>query len=104
MLTILWDNDGVLVDTAGLYFRATLEVLRMVGIPLTADQFKDISLRRGESCFVLAAEHGIAADEIARLWVERDRRYAELLGSQSWANDGAEDVLRSLHGGVAWAW
>ena len=31
MLTILWDNDGVLVDTEGLYFRATQEVLRTVG-------------------------------------------------------------------------
>ncbi len=26
MLTILWDNDGVLVDTEGLYFRATQTV------------------------------------------------------------------------------
>jgi HAD superfamily hydrolase (TIGR01509 family) len=100
MLTILWDNDGVLVDTEGLYFRATQEVLRTVGIHLTADQFKEVSLRRGESTFVLAADHGITDDEIARLRAERDRRYAELLGSQFWAIDGAEDVLRSLHGQV----
>lgn len=33
MLTILWDNDGVLVDSEGLYFRATQEVLRMA-LPL----------------------------------------------------------------------
>lgn len=100
MLTVLWDNDGVLVDTEGLYFRATQEVLRLVGIQLTADQFKEISLRRGESTFVLAVERGIIDDEIARLRAERDRRYAELLGSQSWAIDGAEEVLRSLHGQV----
>ena len=97
MLTILWDNDGVLVDTEGLYFRATQEVLRTVGIHLTADQFKEISLRRGESCLGLAAGRGI---EIEQLRAERDRRYAELLGSQSWAIDGAEEVLRSLHGQV----
>jgi beta-phosphoglucomutase-like phosphatase (HAD superfamily) len=83
MQTILWDNDGVLVDTEGLYFRATQEVLRTVRIDLTTGQFKEISLRRGESTFVLAAERGISADEIARLRAERDRRYAELLGSQS---------------------
>ncbi len=100
MLTILLDNDGVLVDTEGLYFRATQEALRLVGIHLTADQFKEISLRRGESTFVLAAEQGITDDEIARLRAGRDRRYAELLGSQSWAIDGAEEVLRSLHGHV----
>ena len=32
MLTILWDNDGVLVDTEGLYFQATRDVLRSVGV------------------------------------------------------------------------
>jgi phosphoglycolate phosphatase-like HAD superfamily hydrolase len=31
MLTILWDNDGVLVDTEGLYVRATRTVLAEVG-------------------------------------------------------------------------
>ena len=100
MLTILWDNDGVLVNTEGLYFRATREVLRSVGVPLTAVEFKEVSLRRGESCFILAAEHGIADDEVTRLRAERDKVYAELLGSQSWAIDGAEEVLRSLHGRV----
>lgn len=100
MLTILWDNDGVLVDTEGLYFRATQEILRTVGVSLTADQFKDISLRRGESCLVLAAARGASEGEITRLRAERDRCYAELLGSQSWAIDGAEDVLRSLYGQV----
>jgi len=97
MLTILWDNDGVLVDTEGLYFRATQEVLRTLDVPLTADQFKEISLRRGESCLGLAAGRGI---EIEQLRADRDRRYAELLGSQSWAIDGAEEVLRTLHGQV----
>ena len=35
MFTILWDNDGVLVETEGLYFRATQAVLAPVGIQLT---------------------------------------------------------------------
>jgi hypothetical protein len=32
---ILWDNDGVLVDTEPLYFRATAQVLEKVGVKLT---------------------------------------------------------------------
>ena len=51
MLTILWDNDGVLVNTEGLYFRATQAVLAEVGVKLTPEQFKEISLKRGESTF-----------------------------------------------------
>ena len=100
MFTILWDNDGVLVDTEGLYFQATKTVLRTIGVDLTVEQFKEISLRRGESTFALAVEHGLHAAEISRLRAERDRIYAELLGPQSWVIDGAEEVLRSLHGQV----
>lgn len=100
MFTVFWDNDGVLVDTEGLYFQASQEVLRSVGIDLTLDQFKEISLRRGESTFVLATEHGLADDEVDRLRKQRDRLYAELLASRSCVIDGAEEVLRTLHGQI----
>jgi HAD superfamily hydrolase (TIGR01509 family) len=100
MLTILWDNDGVLVDTEGLYFRATQAVLAEVGVGLTAEQFKEISLRRGESTFVLAAEQGIPADTIASLRAKRDGIYAEFLRTEACLIEEAEDVLGSLHGQV----
>jgi HAD superfamily hydrolase (TIGR01509 family) len=100
MFTILWDNDGVLVDTEGLYFRATQAVLAEVGVELTAQQFKEISLRRGESTFLLAAEKGIPADDISCLRAKRDRIYAESLRTEPCVVDGAKDVLRSLYGHV----
>ena len=100
MLTILWDNDGVLVDTEGLYFRATQTVLQTVGVNLTVDQFKEISLRRGESTFILATEAGVSDEEVARLRTVRNRLYADLLRAQSCVVDGAEEVLRALHGRV----
>jgi HAD superfamily hydrolase (TIGR01509 family) len=100
MFTVLWDNDGVLVDTEGLYFQACKEVLGNVGIDLTLDQFKEISLRRGESTLVLATEQGVTADDLERLRQERDRMYAELMEAQSCVIDGAEEVLRVLHGQV----
>lgn len=98
--TVLWDNDGVLLDTEGLYFRATMEVLRSVGIDLTPEQFKEISLRRGASTFQLAAQRGVPTEQIACLRAERDRRYSELLGAQSRVVEGVEEVLRLLHGTV----
>ena len=100
MLTVLWDNDGVLVDTEGLYFQACREVLGSVGIDLTLDQFKEISLRRGESTFVLATEQGVTADDVEHLREERDRLYVEAMKARSCVIDGAEEVLRVLHGQV----
>jgi len=103
MFTVLWDNDGVLVDTEGLYFQATKTVLQTVDVGLTPEQFKEISLRRGESTFVLAEERGIDPNRIARLRAERDRIYAESLGAESRVMDGVAQVLRSLHGRVRMA-
>jgi HAD superfamily hydrolase (TIGR01509 family) len=98
MHTILWDNDGVLVDTEGYYFQACRSVLARVGIDLTTTQFKEISLRRGESVFTLADAHGISDDEISRLRAERDRLYENYLESESCVVDGAQEVLQVLHG------
>lgn len=100
MFTVLWDNDGVLVNTEGLYFRATREILARAHIDLTPEQFKEISLRRGASAFQLAVQRGISAKEIAGLRAERDRLYSELLAVQSWVVEGVEDALRLLQGKV----
>ena len=100
MFTVLWDNDGVLVDTEGQYFRATQMVLATVGIHLTPEQFIDISLRQGQSTFRLAAEQGIPAEIIACLRADRDRIYSGFLETEPCLIAGVEETLRSLHGRV----
>lgn len=100
MFTVLWDNDGVLVNTEGMYFRACRDVLDSAGIELTLEQFQEVSLRRGESTFSLAAERGLAAEEVSRLRKQRDRLYAQWLGTQPCVIDGVEEALQTLHGRV----
>jgi HAD superfamily hydrolase (TIGR01509 family) len=100
---ILWDNDGVLVDTEGLYYRATRDALAEVGVDLTPELFMEISLRRGRSAFDLAARRGLSAQRIARLRVERDRRYSEILHRGVPPVDGIESTLAELHGRVTMA-
>jgi beta-phosphoglucomutase-like phosphatase (HAD superfamily) len=99
MFTVLWDNDGVLVDAEGLYFRATQMVLASIGVQLPPEQFIDISLRQGQSTFKLAAEQGIPAETIACLRTERDRIYSGFLQTEPCLIEGVEDTLRALHGG-----
>lgn len=104
MLTLLWDNDGVLVNTEGLYFQACQTVLKTVGVDLTAEQFKEISLRRGEGTLMLATEAGINDEEVARLRTIRNRLYAELLQAESCVVEGAEEVLGPFMVKYGWAW
>jgi len=98
--TVIWDNDGVLVDTEELYFKVTREVLSEIGVDLTPELFDQISLMQGRSTFYLAAAHGLKAEVIARLRSDRNRRYSDLLRNGVRVLDGVEETLRRLHGKV----
>jgi HAD superfamily hydrolase (TIGR01509 family) len=95
---ILWDNDGVLVDTERLYFEATRVALGRAGLRLTEDVYADLSLRQGRSVFDLLRQRGDGDAEIARLRGERDAHYLRLLQAGRPLIDGVEDTLRALHG------
>ena len=95
---ILWDNDGVLVDTEPLYLRATREVLGAVGIEFDDDQYREISLKQGASLFGLAAERGHSAQDIAALRARRDERYAKLLDAGVDVLPGVPECLAALRG------
>jgi HAD superfamily hydrolase (TIGR01509 family) len=99
--TILWDNDGLLVDTEQLYFSATRDVLSEVGIGLTLDMFIRISLTHGQSAFDLAAEQGVSQEAIVKLREKRNRRYADLLKEGVPILDGVKETLSQLLGKVA---
>jgi beta-phosphoglucomutase-like phosphatase (HAD superfamily) len=97
---ILWDNDGLLVDTEELYFSVTREVLSEVGIDLTLEMFIEISLTRGQSAFDLAVDQGFDQETIFKLRGDRNRRYKERLMDGVRLLDGVEETLSELHGKV----
>ncbi|NIR34448.1 MAG: hypothetical protein GWO11_09145, partial [Desulfuromonadales bacterium] len=76
---LLWDNDGVLVDTEKLYFRASREVLAENGIELTWDSFREISLRQGRSVFDLAKQADFSPSACEQMRVHRNALYSRLL-------------------------
>ena len=95
---IFWDNDGVLMETEQLYYRANAEALARVGVELSLDAFREISLRRGESVLELAAGPGQTAGAARALRTVRDDIYFELLGTESRVIPGIPDTLAELHG------
>ncbi|HXD73041.1 MAG TPA: HAD family phosphatase [Vicinamibacterales bacterium] len=93
---IFWDNDGVLVDTERLYFQATQDIMAAAGRPLTEADYIEYFLRQGTGAWHLL--DGISPDDVARLRAARNDRYSELLRGEACAIEGAENVLRQLHG------
>jgi HAD superfamily hydrolase (TIGR01509 family) len=95
---ILWDNDGVLVDTECLFFESTRRTLATIGIPLSLEQFLDLSMRQGRSALDLALERGWAKEQVTQLKRQRDLLYSEMLRSQTRVLPGVAETLKALHG------
>ncbi len=100
---ILWDNDGVLVDTEHLYRDATREILATIGVHVSDEQYRELFLKQNSGAWHLAAELGHSETAINEMRHRRDLRYAELLSVRNHAIEGVEDVLAELHGRYAMA-
>jgi HAD superfamily hydrolase (TIGR01509 family) len=100
---ILWDNDGVLVDTEPLYFEANRQVLAELGITLTVEEFQETSLRVGGSVLELARGNGRGDAEIEELREQRNARYAGLIDERAALFPGARETLEALAGRVRMA-
>lgn len=95
-LAILWDNDGVLVDTEPLYFEANRRVLLDFGVELDDASFARLSLIEGRSVLELARERGADGAALDTALARRDRIYDELLAREAAEIDGARDTLAAL--------
>jgi HAD superfamily hydrolase (TIGR01509 family) len=93
---LLWDHDGVLVDTEGLYCRSVQEVLASVGVELSPAQYRQLFLIEGKGAFHLARERGVSEAQIEALRRERGRRYLELLRSEPVLLPGVPHIVQRL--------
>ena len=76
---ILWDNDGVLVDTEQLFYEANVELFRPHGIELSAQQFFDWYLADNCGAWHLLEGRGFTEADMAAQREQRNRRYAARL-------------------------
>jgi HAD superfamily hydrolase (TIGR01509 family) len=100
---LLWDHDGVLVDTEKFYFQANRELLAEVGVELSEADYRRYLLIAGTGAWHLASERGCSAAEIADLKHRRDERYRELLLVEEVTIAGVAELLAELYSQVRMA-
>jgi len=93
---ILWDNDGVLVDTERLYFQSTQDMFARAGIDLTVQHYIEYFLMRSRGTTKFAAAHGLREAEIAALQDVRNERYLQLLEHEPITIAGVRETLMTL--------
>ncbi len=92
---ILFDNDGVLVETEKWYFRANVEILETMGITLDEERYRDIMVN-GQSAFLLAEEQGFDTLRIEAARQKRNERYQHYLQTEDITIEGVPEVLGAL--------
>ncbi len=92
---VLFDHDGVLVDTEPWYYRAGERALAEVGVTLDLDQYlRDMS--QGLGTWVRARAAGIDEQTISRLRALRDEYYQEYLRTEDIEIAGVVEALADL--------
>lgn len=92
---ILFDNDGVLVDTEQWYFRANVEVLRTMNITLDEKRYMEI-MTKGKSAFLLAQEAGFDAVAIEKYRSKRNELYQHYIRNEEIEIKGVSEIIRDL--------
>ena len=92
---ILFDNDGVLVETEPLYFEANVKALKELGITLTFERYMKI-MARGGTAWEVAIEAGITKGIIDEKRFQRDIYYQELIKTRNTVIPNVREILKEL--------
>lgn len=98
---ILWDNDGVLVDTETLYFKATQDVFkRHSNIQVSWKMFEQYFLLSNKGSLGICQDYRLPSELAPIIRVERDDHYMKYLENDIPVIDGVMETLEKLKGRV----
>lgn len=92
---ILWDHDGVLVDTEQWYYLALREAMLPLGVNFEQGTYLEY-MAEGRTYWDIAAARGASPEAIARQRLVRDRLYQNYLRSKEIELPGVREVLQEL--------
>ena len=92
---ILWDHDGVLVDTEYWYFKSNQRALNELGVELSKSTYLTY-MSQGKSCWDLVREAGIKSEQLDRKRKDRDSFYQDFLKNEDIEIPGVIAALKSL--------
>ena len=92
--SILWDNDGILVNTEEWYYQATKKVMNEHGFNLTLDIYNETFLKNNQGAWHLIND--IDKNIIPNLRAKRNKIYSNFLKTEDIFIKDASKVLKLL--------
>ena len=92
---LLFDNDGVLVETEKWYYEANVKALAEIDIDLTFDVYMEI-MARGGTAWEVARAQNISESVIDAQRAKRDVYYREFISNEHIEIKGVVDTLEEL--------
>ena len=92
---ILWDHDGVLVDTEKYYFRATQKAMAEFGVKLSDSTYLEY-MALGKSCWTLIRNMGVSEQDIRVKKEQRNEYYRHYLQTEDIEIDHVLTTLKQL--------
>ena len=93
---VIWDLDGVIIDSADEHRRAWQRLAREEGVSFTDADFWDTFGKRNDA--ILAAKWGpLTPDEARALADRKEEYYRELIRETAAPLPGAMELMRGLH-------
>ncbi len=93
---ILWDNDGVLVDTEQLFFAITTQTFAQVGKILTQKEWARHYLGQGMPSRDIALLKGVSPDQVDAFIERRNHAFRDALATPLPLRPGIKETLDQL--------
>lgn len=94
-LGVIFDMDGVLVDTGWAHRQAWFDVAAVEGLPMS-DEFFRSTFGMQNAAILPMLRPGISQDDVKRLSVWKERRYREVAKARPDLAPGAKALLEDL--------
>jgi len=93
---LLFDNDGVLVETEPFYFKANETILKdELGLTLKLNDYLKI-MAQGSTCWQIAHQNGISQKTIDQCRIKRDALYQHYLQHENIEIPNVKAILKEL--------
>ncbi|MCP3925098.1 MAG: HAD family phosphatase [Desulfobacterales bacterium] len=93
---ILWDNDGVLVDTEKYFYKANQDLCIRYGFDFSMEDFRALILEKAVGPWDRFIDSGFDENQILSLRESRDKIYSDYIEKDDITINGVQKVLKYL--------